>query len=122
MSAADAPAAPGAQGAPDALNALDVPCPLCRVPADRQTLRCPSCREDLSVLFRLRYAGRIDYNRALDALAAGEEALALGLLYRAVAAEPGLRPARELLESLSVAGPGGAAPAGPGERWEGGTP
>ncbi|MFG2905533.1 hypothetical protein ACGF13_10800 [Kitasatospora sp. NPDC048286] len=119
MSAADAPEAPGALGA---LDALDVPCPLCRVPADRQTLRCPSCREDLSVLFRLRYAGRIDYNRALAALAAGEEALALGLLHRAVAADPGLRPARELLGSLSVAGRGGAAPAGREAGPEGGTP
>ncbi|MER6303138.1 hypothetical protein ABT247_26760 [Kitasatospora sp. NPDC001539] len=83
---------------------LDVLCPLCKVPADRQALGCPSCREDLSALFRLRYAGRIDYNRALDALAAGDGALALGLLHRAVAAEPGLEPARELLESLTVSG------------------
>ncbi|MET8628874.1 hypothetical protein ABZW30_34930 [Kitasatospora sp. NPDC004669] len=96
----------------------EVLCPLCRVPADRQSLGCPSCREDLSVLFRLRYAGRIDYNRALDALAAGDEALALGLLHRAVAAEPGLEPARELLESLSVAGSAGAVPSG----QEGDTP
>lgn len=112
MSAVDTPDAPGAVPVLDAVPAPDVPCPLCRVPADPRSLRCPSCREDLSVLFRLRYAGRIDYNRALDALATGEEALALGLLHRAVAAEPGLRPARELLESLSVAGPGGAAAAG----------
>ncbi|MFF2545056.1 hypothetical protein ACFVUY_21130 [Kitasatospora sp. NPDC058063] len=122
MSAVDAfpqvpevPAAPGVQGVqgvqgvPDAPEA---PCPLCRVPADPQTLRCPSCREDLSVLFRLRYAGRIDYNRALDALAAGNEPLALGLLHRAVAAEPGLHPARELLESLNVAAPAVAARVG----------
>ncbi|MFF2747708.1 hypothetical protein ACFVVA_19415 [Kitasatospora sp. NPDC058048] len=116
MSAVDAfpqvpevPAAPGVQGIPDA---PEVPCPLCRVPADPQTLRCPSCREDLSVLFRLRYAGRIDYNRALDALAAGNEPLALGLLHRAVAAEPGLHPARELLESLNVAAPAAAARVG----------
>ncbi|GAA3001665.1 hypothetical protein [Kitasatospora sp. NPDC006786] len=116
MSAVDAfpqvpevPAAPGVQGIP---VAPEVPCPLCRVPADPQTLRCPSCREDLSVLFRLRYAGRIDYNRALDALAAGNESLALGLLHRAVAAEPGLYPARELLESLNVAAPAVAARVG----------
>ncbi|MBO1416566.1 hypothetical protein [Streptomyces sp. FH025] len=91
---------------------LEVLCPLCRVPADPRTLGCPSCREDLGVLFRLRYAGRIDYNRALDALAAGDGALALGLLHRAVEAEPGLEQARELLESLSVAGRGGPADAG----------
>ncbi|MFD5435622.1 hypothetical protein ACFWJ4_26195 [Kitasatospora sp. NPDC127067] len=105
----EVPAAPGVQGIPDA---PEVPCPLCRVPADPQTLRCPSCREDLSVLFRLRYAGRIDYNRALDALAAGNGPLALGLLHRAVAAEPGLHPARELLESLNVAAPAVAARVG----------
>ncbi|MFI2608876.1 hypothetical protein [Kitasatospora sp. NPDC018619] len=93
-------------------DAPEVPCPLCRVPADPGTLRCPSCREDLSVLFRLRYAGRIDYNRALAALAAGDGPYALGLLHRAVAAEPGLRPARELLESLSVGGSGGPAAVG----------
>ncbi|MFJ9772341.1 hypothetical protein ACIRVF_14030 [Kitasatospora sp. NPDC101157] len=87
----------------------EVLCPLCRVPADRQSLGCPSCREDLSVLFRLRYAARIDYNRALDALAAGDGGLAHGLLHRAVEAEPGLEPARELLESLSVSGPAGVS-------------
>ncbi|MGW3043854.1 hypothetical protein ACWC9T_28270 [Kitasatospora sp. NPDC001159] len=96
----------------------EVLCPLCRVPADRQSLGCPSCREDLSVLFRLRYAGRIDYNRALEALAAGDEELALGLLHRALEAEPGLEPARELLESLSVAGFPGAVP----PEQEGDTP
>ncbi|MBD0672918.1 hypothetical protein [Streptomyces sp. CBMA156] len=95
-----------------AVSTPEVSCPLCRVPADPRSLRCPSCREDLSVLFRLRYAGRIDYNRALDALAAGDGALALGLLHRAVAAEPGLHPARELLESLSVAAPSAAASVG----------
>ncbi|MGW1177990.1 hypothetical protein ACWD4P_30230 [Kitasatospora sp. NPDC002543] len=105
-----------------AVSAPEVTCPLCRVPADRETLRCPACREDLSVLFRLRYAGRIDYNRALDALAAGRGPLALGLLHRAVVTEPGLSPARELLESLSVAGPGPAAPAGPGEGREADAP
>ncbi|MBD0693869.1 hypothetical protein [Streptomyces sp. CBMA123] len=100
----------------------EVICPLCKVPADWQSLGCPSCREDLSVLFRLRYAARIDYNRALDALAAGDGPLALGLLHRAVAAEPGLEPARELLESLSVAGsPGPERSPAPGES-EGDTP
>ncbi|MFJ2866689.1 hypothetical protein [Kitasatospora sp. NPDC087314] len=103
--------------------AADVPpikvlCPQCAVPADPQGLRCPSCREDLAALVRLRYAARIDYNRALDALAAGDGAFALGLLHRAVAAEPGLEPARDLLESLSVSGSCGAAV---GER-EGDTP
>ncbi|MEU4119588.1 hypothetical protein AB0F71_34465 [Kitasatospora sp. NPDC028055] len=103
---------PGVPGVPDA---LEVRCPLCKVPADRRSLACPSCREDLGVLFRLRYAGRIDYNRALAALGAGEEALALGLLHRALEAEPGLEPARELLGSLSVSVVGG-----PGaERREG---
>ncbi|MFH8385080.1 hypothetical protein ACH4E7_29750 [Kitasatospora sp. NPDC018058] len=86
----------------------EVLCPLCRVPADRQSLGCPSCREDLGVLFRLRYAGRIDYNRALEALAAGDAALGLGLLHRALEAEPGLEPARELMESLGVVGSPGA--------------
>ncbi|MFH9349925.1 hypothetical protein [Kitasatospora sp. NPDC017646] len=93
-----------------AVTSLDVLCPLCKVPADRETLGCPSCREDLGVLFRLRYAARIDYNRALEALAAGDGGLALGLLHRAVVAEPGLEPARELLESLSVSGSAGSAP------------
>ncbi|MFD5468150.1 hypothetical protein ACFWIQ_35875 [Kitasatospora sp. NPDC127059] len=100
----------------------EVQCPLCKVPADRQSLGCPSCREDLSVLFRLRYAARIDYNRALDALAAGDGPLALGLLHRAVAAEPGLEPARELLESLSVAGVAGAGPGTAPGAGEGDTP
>ncbi|MFD4660484.1 hypothetical protein ACFWP2_33240 [Kitasatospora sp. NPDC058444] len=127
MSAVRAVTAPqDAQGTPDApdAQALEAPleapqapevlCPLCKVPAQAQALRCPSCREDLSVLFRLRYAGRIDYNGALDALAAGNGALALGLLHRAVAAEPGLHPALELLESLSVAAPAGAVRGGRG--------
>ncbi|MFD8706622.1 hypothetical protein ACFV1W_29135 [Kitasatospora sp. NPDC059648] len=92
-----------------AATSVEVLCPLCRVPADRESLGCPSCREDLSVLFRLRYSARIDYNRALEALAAGDGALALGLLHRAVAAEPELEPARELLESLSVSGSAGSA-------------
>ncbi|MFF2614014.1 hypothetical protein [Kitasatospora sp. NPDC058046] len=112
VDAVDAVSVPGAGGAVAALEAPPVPCPLCRVPADPVTLRCPSCREDLSVLFRLRYAGRIDYNRALEALAAGEGPLALGLLHRAVAAEPGLRPARDLLESLGGAGPEAGEPVG----------
>ncbi|MFJ8477955.1 hypothetical protein [Kitasatospora sp. NPDC094011] len=100
----------------------EIRCPLCKVPADRQSLGCPSCREDLGVLFRLRYAARIDYNRALEALAAGDGALALGLLHRAVEAEPGLEPARELLESLSVAGPAGAWAGGRESGREGDTP
>ncbi|MFD4399473.1 hypothetical protein [Kitasatospora sp. NPDC058478] len=97
---------------------IEVRCPQCTVPADPQGLRCPSCREDLGVLFRLRYAARIDYNRALDALAAGDRAFALGLLHRAVAAEPGLEPARDLLEWVSASG--SVRPV-PGER-EGDTP
>ncbi|WP_030244420.1 hypothetical protein [Streptomyces sp. NRRL S-350] len=80
----------------------EVLCPLCKVAADPQSLCCPSCREDLSALFRLRYAGRIDYNRALDALHAGDTATALFRLRSALAAEPDLDPARELLESLLV--------------------
>ncbi|MEU9040990.1 MULTISPECIES: hypothetical protein [unclassified Kitasatospora] len=91
---------------------LEVPCPLCKVAADPQSLCCPSCREDLSALFRLRYAGRIDYNRALEALAAGDEATARFRLRGALEAEPGLHPARELLESLSVPGSARPAPAG----------
>ncbi|MFE6052934.1 hypothetical protein ACFQ6N_19430 [Kitasatospora sp. NPDC056446] len=90
----------------------EVLCPLCRVAADPRSLCCPSCREDLSVLFRLRYAGRIDYNRALEALHTGDTATALFRLRSALAAEPGLDPAGELLESLSVAGPGGPGSAG----------
>ncbi|RKT19065.1 hypothetical protein BX285_3510 [Streptomyces sp. 1114.5] len=94
------------------LTEPEVSCPLCRVAADRQSLCCPSCREDLSVLFRLRYAARIDYNRALDALEAGDAAAARCRLRGALEAEPGLNQARELLESLSVAGSGGVAAAG----------
>ncbi|MFJ4591776.1 hypothetical protein [Kitasatospora sp. NPDC088861] len=86
---------------------IEVLCPQCAVPADPQGLRCPSCREDLGVLFRLRYAARIDYNRALAVLAAGDGAFALGLLHRAVAAEPGLEPARDLLEWVSASGSAG---------------
>ncbi|GAB7185860.1 hypothetical protein ATKI12_5691 [Kitasatospora sp. Ki12] len=97
---------------------LQVLCPLCKVAADPASLCCPSCREDLSVLFRLRYAGRIDFNRALEALRNGDAAAAAALLRAALAAEPELDPARELLESLSVAGPGGPDPA----RREGDTP
>ncbi|MGW2377533.1 hypothetical protein [Kitasatospora sp. NPDC001683] len=119
MSAAtSAGAGAGMSAATTAVAPLDVLCPLCKVPADRQSLGCPSCREDLSALFRLRYAARIDYNRALEALAAGDIAFALGLLHRAVVAEPGLEPARELLESLSVSGFAGPAASG----WEGDTP
>ncbi|GHF53896.1 hypothetical protein GCM10018790_34710 [Kitasatospora xanthocidica] len=91
---------------------LQVLCPLCKVAADPASLCCPSCREDLSVLFRLRYAGRIDFNRALEALRNGDAAAAAALLRAALAAEPELEPARELLESLSVAGPGGPDPVG----------
>ncbi|MFJ8622984.1 hypothetical protein ACIRD3_09055 [Kitasatospora sp. NPDC093550] len=90
----------------------EVLCPLCKVAADPRSLCCPSCREDLSVLYRLRYAGRIDYNRALDALEEGDAAGAVSLLRGALAAEPGLDPARDLLESLSVVGSAGPAPAG----------
>ncbi|MEV7596370.1 hypothetical protein AB0O91_03165 [Kitasatospora sp. NPDC089797] len=107
---------------PGTVTPLDVLCPLCKVPADRQSLGCPSCREDLGVLFRLRYAARIDYNRALEALAAGDGPLALGLLHRALETEPGLDPARELLESLSVAGVGGPAGSSVDRGREGDTP
>ncbi|KJS53509.1 hypothetical protein VM98_24795 [Streptomyces rubellomurinus subsp. indigoferus] len=96
----------------------DVLCPLCKVPADGRSLRCPSCREDLTALARLRYAGRMDYNAALAALRAGEVAEARVLLRRALAAEPGLAPARSLLETLGAVG---AAVAGSAGR-EGDTP
>lgn len=81
---------------------IEVPCPQCAVPADPQSLRCPSCREDLAALVRLRYAGRIEYNEALARVRAGDDASALVLLRRAVAAEPGLRPAEDLLAAVSA--------------------
>ncbi|MGA5823124.1 hypothetical protein ACPC54_35335 [Kitasatospora sp. NPDC094028] len=79
---------------------IEVGCPQCRVAADPQSLRCPSCREDLTALARLRYAGRMDYNAALAALRAGDAAQARVLLRRALAAEPGLGPAESLLAAL----------------------
>lgn len=81
---------------------IEVDCPQCRVPADPVGLRCPSCQEDLAALVRLRYAGRIDFNAALAQARAGDEATALVLLRRAVAAEPDLRPAWELLAYVSA--------------------
>ncbi|MEV7025409.1 hypothetical protein, partial [Kitasatospora sp. NPDC093558] len=57
----------------DAVPPIEVPCPQCVVPADPESLRCPSCREDLVALVRLRYAGRIDYNDALDAVREGDD-------------------------------------------------
>ncbi|MFJ1702566.1 hypothetical protein [Kitasatospora sp. NPDC088346] len=94
---------------------IEVPCPQCAVPADQESLRCPSCREDLAALVRLRYAGRIDYNEALALARAGDGASALVLLRRAVAAEPELRPARALLAELSArAGTGEGAGAAAG--------
>ncbi|MFJ9606868.1 hypothetical protein ACIRS1_11075 [Kitasatospora sp. NPDC101176] len=100
-----APGGPGPQvpapraGGP-AVPPLEVPCPQCAVPADPEGLRCPSCREDLAALVRLRHAGRIDYNEALAALRTGDDAAARVLLRRSLAAEPGLRPARDLLDAL----------------------
>ncbi|WP_030273881.1 hypothetical protein [Streptomyces sp. NRRL B-24484] len=85
-----------------AVPPIEVPCPQCAVPADPESLRCPSCREDLAALVRLRYAGRIDYNEALAHVGAGEDAAALVLLRRAVAQEPGLRPAQDLLAEVSA--------------------
>ncbi|MER8187376.1 hypothetical protein [Kitasatospora sp. NPDC094015] len=81
---------------------IEVPCPQCGVPADRDSLRCPSCREDLAALVRLRYAGRIDYNEALALARAGDDPGALVLLRRALAAEPDLLPARELLARVAA--------------------
>ncbi|WP_371501208.1 hypothetical protein OG871_30480 [Kitasatospora sp. NBC_00374] len=81
---------------------IEVPCPQCGVPAEPESLRCPSCREDLAALVRLRYAGRIDYNEALARARAGDDASALVLLRRAVAAEPELRPAWALLADVSA--------------------
>ncbi|GJF27409.1 hypothetical protein KNE206_01090 [Kitasatospora sp. NE20-6] len=84
-----------------AVPPIEVPCPQCAVPADPESLRCPSCREDLAALVRLRYAGRIEYNEALARVLAGDDASALVLLRRAVAAEPDLGPALELLAVVS---------------------
>ncbi|MEE1782067.1 hypothetical protein PUR71_03840 [Streptomyces sp. SP17BM10] len=86
----------------DAVPPIEVPCPQCAVPADPQSLRCPSCREDLVALVRLRYAGRIDYNEALDAVREGDDPTARVLLRRALRAEPGLHPARELLDAVEA--------------------
>ncbi|MFJ2189095.1 hypothetical protein ACIOJE_14250 [Kitasatospora sp. NPDC087861] len=101
------PEVPSSGGPATGVPLLDVPpievlCPQCAVPADPQGLRCPSCREDLAALVRLRHAGRIDYNEALAAARAGDDASALVLLRRALAAEPGLRPARELLDAVAA--------------------
>lgn len=85
-----------------AVPPIEVPCPQCAVPADPESLRCPSCREDLAALVRLRYAGRIDYNEALASARSGDDAAALVLLRRALAAEPGLVPARELLAEVTA--------------------
>lgn len=85
-----------------AVPPIEVPCPQCAVPADAESLRCPSCREDLAALVRLRYAGRIDYNEALERVLAGDDAAALVLLRRAVAQEPGLRPALDLLAEVTA--------------------
>ncbi|MEW1909084.1 hypothetical protein AB0442_11555 [Kitasatospora sp. NPDC085895] len=85
-----------------AVAPIEVPCPQCAVPADAESLRCPSCREDLAALVRLRYAGRIDYNEALEHVRAGEDAAARVLLQRAVAQEPGLRPALDLLAEVTA--------------------
>ncbi|MER7752815.1 hypothetical protein [Kitasatospora sp. NPDC097643] len=81
---------------------IEVPCPQCGVPADPEGLRCPSCREDLAALVRLRYAGRIEYNAAVAAVGAGDDPSARVLLRRALAAEPGLAPARELLAAVEA--------------------
>ncbi|MQS11282.1 hypothetical protein F7Q99_03005 [Streptomyces kaniharaensis] len=85
-----------------AVPPIEVPCPQCAVPVEPESLRCPSCREDLAALVRLRYAGRIDYNEALAAVRAGDDPSALVLLRRALAAEPGLLPARELLAAVEA--------------------
>ncbi|WP_327675593.1 hypothetical protein [Kitasatospora sp. NBC_00458] len=86
----------------DTVPPIDVPCPQCALPADPETLRCPSCREDLAALVRLRYAGRIDYNEALELARVGDDSSAVLLLRRALTVEPGLEPARELLAALSA--------------------
>ncbi|WP_329584794.1 hypothetical protein OG500_30890 [Kitasatospora sp. NBC_01250] len=88
---------------PPDLPPIEVPCPQCAVPADQESLRCPSCREDLAVLVRLRYAGRIDYNEALAQLRGGDAPAAQVLLRRALTTEPDLRPALTLLADLTGA-------------------
>lgn len=80
---------------------LVVQCPQCAVPADPESLCCPSCHEDLVALVRLRYAGRIAFNEALGLLRAGRREAAVVALERAVAAEPGLGAAKELLARLA---------------------
>lgn len=102
-SAAESAAEPAAPGeAPP----LVVQCPQCAVPADAQSLCCPSCHEDLVALVRLRYAGRIAFNDALVLLGAGRQEAAVAALERAVAAEPGLAPAEGLLARLGAGAPG----------------
>jgi hypothetical protein len=81
--------------------ALEVLCPQCRLIPNAETLRCPDCKEDLAPLVRLRYAGRIDYNEALQLTLAGEDFAGLVLLRRAVVAEKGLRPAWELMAEVA---------------------
>jgi hypothetical protein len=88
---------------------LVVQCPQCAVPADAQSLCCPSCHEDLVALVRLRYAGRIAFNEALGLLRAGRREAAVVALERAVAVEPGLGAAKELLARLSDDADTGAA-------------
>ncbi|GAB2697403.1 hypothetical protein [Kitasatospora kifunensis] len=92
------PAVPAAPAVPP----IEVPCPQCTVPADQQSLRCPSCHEDLAALVRLRYAARIDYNEALTHLRCGDTPSALVLLRRALTTEPDLRPALDLLATLTA--------------------
>ncbi|MED7948127.1 hypothetical protein [Streptomyces sp. BE303] len=93
---------PPGDGPADTVAPIEVPCPQCAVPADPETLRCPSCREDLAALVRLRYAGRIDYNEALELARSGDGPSALVLLRRALAVEPDLHPARELFTAVSA--------------------
>ncbi|MFF7635495.1 tetratricopeptide repeat protein [Kitasatospora sp. NPDC008050] len=88
---------------------IEVPCPQCAVPAEQESLRCPSCREDLAALVRLRYTGRIDYNEALTHLRSGDTPAALALLRRALTTEPDLRPALTLLADLTARAKGASS-------------
>jgi hypothetical protein len=80
---------------------IEVLCPQCRLRGNAETLRCPDCQEDLATLYRLRYAGRIDYNEALALASAGEDTAALVFLRRALDVEPDLGPAQALLAEIS---------------------
>jgi putative transposase len=66
------------------MSHLTVTCPVCHVPAGPPATRCPDCGEELAALVRLRAQPALHYNRALEAVAAGDLALATALAQVAV--------------------------------------